>query len=52
MEINGQLHALTFLSQKRKSLETLSTVLIFLILGFHGSDYEECRLTGCYTVWL
>jgi hypothetical protein len=19
--------------------------------GFHGSDYEECRLLGCYAVW-
>jgi hypothetical protein len=22
------------------------------IRGFHGSDYEECRLLGCYAVWL
>jgi hypothetical protein len=22
------------------------------IWGFHGGDYEELRLLGCYTVWL
>jgi hypothetical protein len=22
------------------------------ILGFHGGDYEECCLLGCYAVWL
>jgi hypothetical protein len=22
------------------------------ILGFHGADYEECCLLGCYTIWL
>jgi hypothetical protein len=22
------------------------------ILGFHGGDYEEWCLLGCYTVWL
>jgi hypothetical protein len=22
------------------------------ILVFHGGDYEECCLLGCYTVWL
>jgi hypothetical protein len=22
------------------------------IWGFHGGDYEECRLLGCYAVWL
>jgi hypothetical protein len=22
------------------------------ILGFHGGDYEECRILGCYDVWL
>jgi hypothetical protein len=22
------------------------------ILGFHGGDYEECRLLGCYTTLL
>jgi hypothetical protein len=21
------------------------------ILGFHGGDYEECRLLGWYVVW-
>jgi hypothetical protein len=20
--------------------------------GFHGDDYEECHLLGCYAVWL
>jgi hypothetical protein len=20
--------------------------------GYHGGDYEECRLLGCYAVWL
>jgi hypothetical protein len=22
------------------------------IWGFHGGDYEECRLLGCYAVWV
>jgi hypothetical protein len=22
------------------------------IWGFHGGDYEECCLLGCYAVWL
>jgi hypothetical protein len=22
------------------------------ILGFHGSDYEEWRIVGCYAMWL
>jgi hypothetical protein len=22
------------------------------IRGFHGCDYGECRLLGCYAVWL
>jgi hypothetical protein len=22
------------------------------ISGFHGCDYEKCRLLGCYDVWL
>jgi hypothetical protein len=22
------------------------------ICGFQGGDYEECRLLGCYAVWL
>jgi hypothetical protein len=22
------------------------------IWGYHGSDYEECSLLGCYAVWL
>jgi hypothetical protein len=22
------------------------------IRGFHGGDYEEFRVLGCYTVWL
>jgi hypothetical protein len=22
------------------------------ILGFHGGDYEECRLLGCGAVWI
>jgi hypothetical protein len=22
------------------------------IWGFHRGDYEECRLLGCYAVWL
>jgi hypothetical protein len=23
-----------------------------IFLGFHGADYEEWRLLGCYAVWL
>jgi hypothetical protein len=22
------------------------------IWGFHGGDYEECRLLGCHAVWV
>jgi hypothetical protein len=28
------------------------TVLHCKISGFHGSDYEEWHLLGCYAVWL
>jgi hypothetical protein len=24
----------------------------YVKLGFHGSDYEDCRLLGCNAVWL
>jgi hypothetical protein len=27
------------------------TVIIFKIGGFHGGDYEEWCLLGCYAVW-
>jgi hypothetical protein len=26
--------------------------MLSTIWGFHGGDYEECRLLGCYAVWL
>jgi hypothetical protein len=26
--------------------------LLCKIWDSHGDDYEECRLLGCYTVWL
>jgi hypothetical protein len=29
-----------------------TTSYLFKIWGFHGGDYEECRLLGCYAVWL
>jgi hypothetical protein len=25
---------------------------VYKIWGFHGNDYEECRLLKCYAVWL
>jgi hypothetical protein len=30
----------------------MSSVTLCKICGFHGGDYEEWRLLGCYTVWL
>jgi hypothetical protein len=27
-------------------------LILCKILRFHGGDYEECRLMGCYAVWL
>jgi hypothetical protein len=27
-------------------------LLIVKYLRFHGGDYEQCRLLGCYAVWL
>jgi alpha-N-acetylglucosamine transferase len=29
-----------------------SRIMLCKILGFHGSDYEECRLLDCDSVWL
>jgi hypothetical protein len=29
-----------------------SRLMLCKISGFHGGDYEECRLLGCYAVWL
>jgi hypothetical protein len=29
-----------------------SRLMLCKILGFHDGDYEECRLLGCYAVWL
>jgi hypothetical protein len=26
--------------------------MLFKIWAFGDGDYEECRLLGCYTVWL
>jgi hypothetical protein len=34
------------------SLERASISQICKILGFHGDDYEEWRLLGCYAVWI
>jgi hypothetical protein len=33
-------------------LKIMIMMKISKILGFHGGDYEECRLLGCYAVWL
>jgi hypothetical protein len=30
----------------------LKNCLCCMSWGFHGGDYEECRLLGCYAVWL
>jgi hypothetical protein len=29
-----------------------SQLMLYKIWGFHGGDYEECRLLWCYAVWL
>jgi hypothetical protein len=29
-----------------------NVLILSKIWGFHGGDYEECRLLGCYAVWL
>jgi hypothetical protein len=31
---------------------TQSTPLMLCKTGCHGGDYDECRLLGCYAVWL
>jgi hypothetical protein len=31
---------------------TANGVTFVKILGFHGGDYEEWCLLGCYAVWL
>jgi hypothetical protein len=35
----------------RKS-EFRATEKLYKTSGFHGGDYEEWRLLGCYAVWL
>jgi hypothetical protein len=29
-----------------------ASLMLWKIRGFHGGDYEERRLLGCYVVWL
>jgi hypothetical protein len=29
-----------------------SRLILCKIFGFHGGEYEECGLLGCYAVWL
>jgi hypothetical protein len=36
----------------RKHITSPLQSLAGMIWGSHGSDYEECRLLGCYVVWL
>jgi hypothetical protein len=39
--------------QYKKFAEGCKEVLkLCKILGFHGGDYEEWHLLGCYSVWL
>jgi hypothetical protein len=33
-------------------LAGVAKLLFCKILGFHGGDYEEWCLLGCYAVWL
>jgi hypothetical protein len=33
-------------------LNLATSLLQCKIWGFHGDDYEEWRLLGCYAVWL
>jgi hypothetical protein len=33
-------------------LSSVNTLPFCKILGFLGGDYEECRLLGCYAMWL
>jgi hypothetical protein len=44
--MESSLEALTPLCPKRRR------DVGFKILDFHGGDYEELRLLGCYAVWL
>jgi hypothetical protein len=41
-------------SQETHYLSTTesSQLILCKIRGYHGGDYEECRLLGCYVVWL
>jgi hypothetical protein len=44
---------MNFIKVRFKLLMFLNILIIlFKILGFHGADYEECRLLGCYAMWL
>jgi hypothetical protein len=52
-------HLLEYRNPVRTSQEThyvsateLSQLMLCKISGFHGGDYDEWRLLGCYIVWL
>jgi hypothetical protein len=43
-----------FVPHRRQYFSATEPNLLMLckIRGFHGGDYEEFLLLGCYTVWL
>jgi hypothetical protein len=32
--------------------EYVAVPVLYKVLGFRSGNYEECRLLGCYAVWL
>jgi hypothetical protein len=34
------------------SVKECSQLILCTSSGLHSGDYEECRLLGCYAVWL
>jgi hypothetical protein len=50
MYVDSAFHTSCFPSEG--SLESIHIIIFHKILGFHGCDYEEWCLLGCYTVWL
>jgi hypothetical protein len=52
-ELNSRRNYISAIIRNSKnSANHILKVLTLKILGFHGGDYEEWCLLGCYAVWL
>jgi hypothetical protein len=56
-DIHGNRHSLVGIVTdyelgNRASVPDRGKRFLCKISGFHGGDYEECSLPGCYAVWL